>query len=411
MNAEEVYQCGKCGLCLSVCPVYHVTREEGTSPRAKVQLIKHFSEKDLDSSLYLQELMRKCLMCGACTSFCPSCVDHESVFMRMRAEMADEFGDNWKLRLFFHLLSHNERLRFVSRFMHIGDGLVHKLRKSNLRDIPLKRLPQLNTKSFDRQVAATNPPQCALKGTVLYFTGCATRYFFDQIGWSTITVLNRLGYQVDVPKEQMCCGLPLFFHGHEGQALDNIRSTINIFAREDVDAVIVDCATCGAALRHEYAKVLSNLGQPTEKAELLSSKVCDVSEFVAKHVDDLLPVLAQSTEAAIQISYHSPCHLRNSQKVSQQIETMLHSLPGVEYVRASDCESCCGGGGTFFYEYPDITRTMVTKKIENARNTGASLWLTGCPGCRINLQGNMDEGEELTVQHPIEVVAKLLTGK
>ena len=50
MKADEAYQCGKCGLCLTSCPVYRVTREETTAPRAKVHLIKNYAESRLPAT-------------------------------------------------------------------------------------------------------------------------------------------------------------------------------------------------------------------------------------------------------------------------------------------------------------------------------------------------------------------------
>ena len=203
--------------------------------------------------------------------------------------------------------------------------------------------------------------------------------------------------------------MPLFFHGHEQRALGNIQSTIALFAREDVQAVIVDCATCGSALRTEYARVLANLGHSPDRTLGLADKVWDVTEFVAQDLEALQERMPrQGEQSPLRVTYHSPCHLRNTQKCSAQIADFLHALPGVEYVQAADWERCCGGGGTFFYEYPEITRHMVSRKIENAQVTGAELWLTGCPGCRMNLSGNMPDQGGLAVKHPIEVVARLL---
>lgn len=69
---------------------------------------------------------------------------------------------------------------------------------------------------------------------------------------------------------------------------------------------------------------------------------------------------------------------------------------------------CCGDGGTFFYDYPELSEQMVSRKVANARASGATLWLTGCPGCRINLAGNLGDEDRIEVLHPVQVVAALL---
>ena len=71
MKAEEAYQCGKCGLCLTSCPVYRVTREESITPRAKVHLIRSYVEARLPDTDRMQDKLQCCLMCGTCTAMCP----------------------------------------------------------------------------------------------------------------------------------------------------------------------------------------------------------------------------------------------------------------------------------------------------------------------------------------------------
>ena len=82
----------------------------------------------------------------------------------------------------------------------------------------------------------------------------------------------------------------------------------------------------------------------------------------------------------------------------------MKNLPGIDYIRAVDADECCGGGGTFFYEYPEISKEMVKGKIENAKKTGAQIWLTDCPVCRINLSGNLKGDDNLIVKHPVEMI-------
>jgi len=80
----------------------------------------------------------------------------------------------------------------------------------------------------------------------------------------------------------------------------------------------------------------------------------------------------------------------------------------VEYIRAPDTDACCGGGGTFFYDHPGISKKIVDRKIKNATGTGAGLWVTGCPECRVNLSGNLENPESIQVIHPVQLIEKSL---
>ena len=110
----------------------------------------------------------------------------------------------------------------------------------------------------------------------------------------------------------------------------------------------------------------------------------------------------------IAVTYHAPCHTRNSFGSHVIAEKLLSKLPFADYKRALDVDECCGGGGTFFYEYPEVSKKMVDKKIENAKAVQASLWLTDCPVCRMNLSGNLNNNNNLQVLHPVNFINSVL---
>ncbi len=409
LKAPEVLQCSKCGACLPACPVYLQKMEEGASPRAKVQLSKHYTEQNLATSSHLSSLINRCLMCGNCTAACPSGVEHLSLFMRMRSYMATDHGEGWHLKVLYHFLSHEQQLRLASRFAKLGRNhmLNHLAREFKVGNIPAKRLPKFNKLPFREQVAETISPDTDSRGTILYFTGCGTNYVYDQVGHSLCRILNVMGFQVKIPRSQVCCGLPLFIHGNLEKAASNIKTNISLFNRDDIVAVVTDCATCGSALDKEYGMVLKELGMETETAEELSGKVHDIGEFILANYTLLEPHL--DPQAARQkVTYHMPCHLRNGQGITTEIETLLKRLPHVDYTRAEDYDQCCGGGGTFFYDHPETSHQIVTKKIKSARETGADLWVTGCPGCNINLSGNLQETDNISVEHILLLIERAL---
>jgi len=409
MKHEEVFQCSKCGACLTTCPVYDQLREEAAAPRAKVQLIRHYAEKELPPSKYLNDIVNRCLMCGTCTTNCPSGVPHASLFMRMRACMAADHGENWRLKMLYHFLSHEQQLKLAAKFARVGRNVVMEkvAREVKVGNIPVKRLPKLNTRPFRDQAAQISNPAKEPIATVLYFTGCATNHAFDAIGHAVVKVLTAMGFRVEIPKGQVCCGLPMFAHGSMPAAQKNIETNIDLFNRSGIAAVITDCATCGSALRNEYTHVLKELDRPIEDAQNLASRVRDVSEFIYENYDLLAPKLDPNANRET-VTYHAPCHLRNSQGVQGEVIELLKKLPHIDYVQSMDYDSCCGGGGTFFYDYPDISHKIVSKKIENAEATGANYWVTGCPGCAVNLSGNLPDNAKISMIHPALLISRAL---
>jgi len=409
VEAIETDRCNKCGLCLSVCPVYGEERQESLSPRAKVQLIRHYAEHDLESSPELRQIVSQCLMCGSCSAGCPSGVDHASLFQRMRSAMVGDFGQDWKKKAIYHFLSHEKQLHLAAKFAGIGQkAALDKLFDDfKLGNIPLKRMPRLNKRPFRETMPAVIEPSGEMRGTVLYFTGCATNYVFGDTGRDMVKVLTTMGYRVEIPTGQVCCGLPMALQGSPVMARNNMQKNIDLLARNDVMALITDCATCGSAFSSEYVPILKELGEDTTKAQILAAKVKDISLFLWENRSELEPHLSTKGDP-LKVTYHAPCHLRNHQGVLGEVERLLAILPGVEYLRTPDFDACCGGGGTFFYDHPEISKQIVDRKVSNAKGSGAELWVTGCPGCHLNLSGNIDDGDNLSVLHPIQVVSKCM---
>jgi glycolate oxidase iron-sulfur subunit len=408
MTGKTLQNCGKCGLCLNACPVYKILKEEQVSPRAKLQLIKAYDNNSLASSPLLKEIVSKCLMCGSCAANCPSGIDHYSKFMEMRRKMVEAQGEIPAIKSLIYLLAQNYRIKLGAGFARTGQKLVPGsfARDYKLGNIPLKNFPKLNSiplrKAFDEIIL----PNKNHVGTIVYFTGCATNYLYEDTGVATIGILKHMGYKIIIPKDQTCCSIPLLFHGAADKAFKNIITNIDALKVHDCDAVLVDCSTCGEALKNEYPRFLEHQGQNSSDAKTISLKVTDILSFIDQQFDRL--EFDPDFTEKISVTYHAPCHTKNTFQSHTIAESLLTKLPFVNYKRAVDVDECCGGGGTFFYEYPELSKKMVDKKIKNAKAVQAKLWLTDCPVCRMNLAGNLNNKDNLQVLHPVTLIHSAL---
>lgn len=407
MKADEAYQCGKCGLCLTTCPVYRVTREETTAPRAKVHLIRSYAEARLPATDRMQEKLQCCLMCGTCTAMCPGGVHHDTLFMRMRNEMAARRGQSKEVKALGAILPKENRLRMASKAARLGTSSLAQriIGRMRIGNIPIENFPTPNRIPFRDQIPEVIEPAGEPVGTVAYFTGCATNHIFERTGHAAVKVLQRMGYRILLPREQGCCGLPLFFHGDMERARGTILSNLSALQVKTLDAVLVDCATCGSALGHAYPQLMDEMGLPADPGRQLAAKVWDMGEFILENFSHLEPHLDQN-KAKEKVTYHLPCHLKNHGKGKSMVESLLERLPHIDYQRTPDWDACCGGGGFFFNEFPEISKKMVDGKIAHAIESGATSWATGCPGCRVQLSGNLPRKGMLNVCHPVEMIAR-----
>ncbi len=401
---EEVHKCIKCGLCMNACPVYKQLYFEGASPRGKVQLIKQVIQGKLEPSDHFLDLMFTCLLCENCSVNCPSGLKIDRLMKAMRVELEEKFGLKWQKRMAFQLLRSSRLLSFAM----LGGRLLEPVFNSNLAKhrrfgtIPYAKIPKINRVSLIDQYPGTVSPDKQISGKVLYFTGCATNYFFENVGKSVISILTRLGIEVIIPKDQMCCGLPIFLSGARKLALKNIQHNIEILNAQNVDAIVVDCATCGAALKTEYINILEEMGEKTDAAKAVASKTLDISQYLMNF--DLEKFLGPVPG---RVTYHDPCHLARSQAVRLDPRNLLKMIPELEFVEMEGADSCCGGGGTFQWEHPRLASGITKNKIDAILNTGATVVASGCPGCRMQIHGNLDT-DLIYVVHPVELIAKAM---
>ena len=421
-TGENIYHCVKCGLCLAHCPVYKEELLEVASPRGKVQLSRALSEGKLELSEQVKEaFFSTCLLCGSCVANCPSGVQGEHLFSGVRWRAKQKYGIDWKKKLMFQvmaskwLMSKSAALGGWARRNFGGPWIESKLKAGALS---VDRIPPFNEKAFSDTVPEVVAPKTGkAKAKVLYFHGCATNYVFGSIGNAVVDVLSRMGVEVLIPKEQGCCGLPIFLSGDRETSVEIIREALKIFARKDVDAVLVDCGTCGAALKNEYVHLLKDLRELGEKvtdeeiqaAELLASKTQDVTVFIDAH-KDWLPKMSGNGKK-IRVTYHDPCHLVKGQKVSAQPRNILKSIPGVEYVEMPGANDCCGGGGSFQVEHAEISAKITKRKIDNINATKAQVVATCCPGCNVTIGNHLDPAFQMKTMHPVELLSQALQEK
>jgi glycolate oxidase iron-sulfur subunit len=397
---EEVYKCIKCGLCLTPCPVYNLLRFEGVSPRGRVQLIKKILEGKTELSGNLQHLLFTCLLCETCTANCPSGLKTDRLMKAMRSEIQERLGPEWPKGVLGNFLRDKRRLPFFLFCDRTRENLLSS-KEGESAILPDSELPRPVSQSLRQQVPEFNPAPDP-RGRVLYFTGCATNYFFPNVGHSVIKVLNRMGMEVLIPRRQMCCGLPLFQGGARKKALKNIRENLKLFNRKDVDAVVVDCAACGAALKKEYAPILEEMGEDAKPAKELAQKVVDISQVLVRF--DLGKGLKSIPE---RVTYHDPCRLGRSQGVREEPRNLLRRIPGLELVEMAGAEICCGGGAALPWEHPDVATGISRNKVQSIRETRATVVASGCPWCRRQIQENLGD-EPIRVVHPVEVLAEAL---
>ncbi|MEM0926096.1 MAG: (Fe-S)-binding protein, partial [Planctomycetota bacterium] len=258
------------------------------------------------------------------------------------------------------------------------------------RDIPTRvRLPTLSR-------ATTQ-----LRGSVALLVGCAQSVLQPDINSATIDVLNRNGFDVHLPRGQVCCGALSWHLGQQKQAQGFAIRNLEAFSSiGKVDAILTNAAGCGSGM-HEYPLILKGT-EFEQKATEFVKGVKDVAQFLADVglVEPLPDKAASST-----VAYHDACHLANAQKVRDAPRALLGQIPGLELKELPDSHLCCGSAGTYNLDQPEIASSLGRQKAKRVIESGASQVATGNIGCLTQLQHHLQEQDSnVRVRHTMQVL-------
>src|SRR5882724_7517975 len=103
------------------------------------------------------------------------------------------------------------------------------------------------------------------------FVTCLADTLFPEVGRATVTLLERLGHQVDFPRAQTCCGQMHVNTGYQRDALPLVRRYAEVFGR--ADAIVMPSGSCAGSVRHQHAMVARRFGDEllARRAEAVAS--------------------------------------------------------------------------------------------------------------------------------------------
>jgi glycolate oxidase iron-sulfur subunit len=387
--------CMKCGFCMSACPVYREELVESSVARGRNALVKGLLKGEIDFTPELAERLDKCTLCKTCTANCPAGVNIPSVVVAARADQFRKRGLTFPYNVIYRsvlprrvLFGRTVKLAAAAQklFFPKGDG--------TLRHLPLflsgmgkgRQIPEVAGRFLRQTVPAVNllPKDTEVKVRAGYMTGCMTDFVFPELGRKIIAFLTRQGVEVVVPREQGCCGAPVYLGAGDFETGRKMADA-NVKAFAGLDYIVVDCATCGSAMR-DYSRYLADTPLREKDYALLAKKVVHITAFLV----DILKLPAEEYRAvpAVQgktVTWHDPCHLSRHMGVREQPRKILKSLKGVKYVEMAEADRCCGMAGGFSLHHYDLSSRIAERKVKNIIDSGADIVVSGCPGCEIQL--------------------------
>ncbi|MDA8387402.1 MAG: (Fe-S)-binding protein [Nitrospiraceae bacterium] len=371
--------CARCGSCKARCPVYEITKNEAFSPRGRLMLLKGLAEGRISPAGGLLKRISACLLCGRCDVSCPVGIRPTEFIYRGREALRKLDTGRLMLRTALRMGLRQPAFGLgAARFLFLrgqsdGGKWNEFVKKVFPADIAFPtRLPSPRPSFMpgrSRQTGVIGPRKPS--GRVAVFAGCVANYLVPETGEALVSMLVSMGYEVVMPRGEVCCGMPLRGLGLAREAERFAAKNIELFGKLNVEAVVTPCPTCADMIKNRYAELT---GGGIEKA-------MDSTEFFLRKLEGKVagggPEPDGHSDGGKQrLIWHEPCHLRYG--LGFNAGPVLALLDIERPVEAG----CCGLGAR-------LTDAETSEELLSGRVIAykdAARVVTACPGCRMQLE-------------------------
>lgn len=408
---DQLVGCMRCGMCQAVCPIFAQTGREADVTRGKLALLDGLAREMLTDAEGVNEKLNRCLLCGTCQANCPSGVKIMDIFLKARAIMTGYFGLSPVKRAIFRGMLQNPKLfnaltgmgaKFQGLFTKkVDDMLGSSCARFNAPVIGDRHFRGLAEKPLHKIVPELDTPAGKSGIRVALYVGCVIDKIFPHVGQSIIDVLTRHGVGIYMPSGQACCGIPALSSGDTETFDTLVAMNVQRMGEGEFDYLVTGCATCTSTIKELWPRMFTGPSALKYDIGVIERKTMDISQFLV----DILKLEPKGQPGGRTVTYHDPCHLKNSLGITAQPRTLIKAA-GCGFKEMAEAGVCCGCGGSFNIAYYEMSKKIGSRKADNIMASGADTVATSCPACMLQITDMLSQKKAgIDVKHVIELYA------
>jgi len=216
------------------------------------------------------------------------------------------------------------------------------------------------------------------------FIGCVASIADRPTIDAATQLLTKLGYAIEIPRNQACCGALHRHNGYPEQAdrlCDRNRTQTQ---RSRAEALITLATACQLELVEHNASRLPAVS---------------ITDFLLNLLA-VTPSLGEFTHLSARVAVHTPCSAR-----SDQTARLLQFIPGLEVFDLPDNQICCGSAGSYLLTQPALSAQFGEDKLTHLKSSQPDILVTSNTGCALQFRLQIQQaGLQVEVLHPIELV-------
>ena len=391
----------------TMCPSYMATRNERDTTRARANILREVLTNSTKANPFdsdeIAPVMDLCLSCKGCKAECPSNVDvarlkaewlqqrYDARGIPLRARLIGGFSRAMSLAslapgLFNFVVTNAVTSQLFKRFAGFATGRsIPKLNKT-----PLRRWHRLHA----------NKNGSFANGRVLLFCDEFINFNDADVGIKTVQLLNRLGYEVIIPRHvdsgraQISKGL---LRDAAKLATRNVELLKNVVSSQTPLVGIEPSAILG--FRDEIPDLVPE--RLVDAAKALGANALLIDEFISREADAGRIRREAFTQKPRHIKLHGHCHQKSLASLTPTVKAL--ELP-VDYKVQIIPSGCCGMAGSFGYEKEHFDVSMKVGELvllPSVRSAPAET-IIAAPGtsCRHQIK----DGTGRIAHHPAEIL-------
>lgn len=408
---QHAEQCNGSGDCRKshlmggiMCPSYMATRNEKDTTRARANILRTFLTNSEQANRFnhpeIKEVMDLCLSCKACKSECPSNVD----MAKLKAEFLQHYQDANGVPLRSRLIAGYAQSAKMGAIMPsiynfvMTNSIVSKAVKNLIGFAAKRSMPELYKFTLNSWYKKHNHNSSNKK--VYLFCDEFTNYQDTQIGIKAIQLLERLGYEVVIPKHvesgraSISKGL---LRNAKKLANENVQ-LLSPFITKDAPLIGIEPSAI-LTFRDEYVDLVDE--ELLDKAKHLAANSFMIDEFLANEIRSGNIHQEQFRNDKQHIKLHGHCQQKalNALTASQQILSFPSNY-SVEIIPSG----CCGMAGSFGYEKEHYELSMQIAELvllPAVRNKPHDVMIAATgTSCRHQIK----DGAGTKALHPVEIL-------
>ena len=232
---------------------------------------------------------------------------------------------------------------------------------------------------------------------VALFVPCYIDQFYPQVAVASLELLEKLGCEVVVPKDQTCCGQPMANSGFASATAGcDTNFTTNF---EGFDYIVGPSGSCVLHLKEHH---------PSAK---IRASVFEICEFLT----DVLNVKSLTANFPYRVGLHQSCHGQRGLRLSSmsernekpfsKLQDLLALVHGIEVVMPEREDECCGFGGTFCVSEEAVSVKMGVDRIKEHAANAVEYIVGADTSCLMHMEGILRrQGSEVQVKHIVEIL-------